>query len=141
MEEGKLLNPEEAIRLRIALRERRRARLASEAKLAREGLRATLSAEVVAEDPVDQGSTEQTAELFPESAPAAETESPVEETVALDVTEDVADSEPVPVKAPAEDLAALKAGQLKKRLAQRGISFPENASKADLIELLTQAGD
>lgn len=110
--DGKLLDPEEVIRLRIAIRERRRTRLPAEVGSAREGTRAPSTPESVANS-TDAGTQAG-------AAPSTSAPSTADEIY---------------------DLSKLTLKQLRERLSSRGIAFPTNASKADLIHLLQTAGD
>lgn len=114
------LTPEEAIRERIRIRERRRNRLFSDVQIAREGVRAPSTPEPLAEV-IESDTTE------------AQTETIVGESSLDGPQTTVADE--------IFDLSTLNVTQIKQRLTARGVEFPAYAKKAELIELLKQAGD
>lgn len=104
------LTPDEAIRERIRIRERRRNRLYSDVQTARDGLRAEVS-------PGSNDGDASSENENPEGASAGETA----------------------MSEPAIDLSDLTVAEMKEMLSARGIDFPANAKKADLIALLKQS--
>jgi hypothetical protein len=105
----KILSPEEVIRLRIAIRDRRRTRFSAEVEPAREGLRAS-----------------------------ADTESADDEDDSLDDSNMPEEEETTTRDGDIKDASELTVAQLKEMLAAREIDYPANARKADLVALLEQ---